>query len=137
MSFECDASDFVSVSTLAWTVYKSCKDAPESFNNISLEVLSLHAVLKEGEEVLTVQSYPLDQKSRLDTVLGGCHSVLEDLRKLVEKYESLGTQTRRSKCSPRFCPSIRRLRKDAIIKGAERESPLHTILCTSENVAIR
>jgi hypothetical protein len=96
MSVGCSPGDFVSVSALAWTVYKSCKDAPESFSNISLEVLSLHAVLKEGDEVLTAQSFSLDRKSRLDTVLNGCSGVLEDLRTLVEKYESLGTQTRRT-----------------------------------------
>jgi len=42
---------------LAWTVYKSCRDAPESFNNISVEVLSLHALLKEVEE--TISDHPL------------------------------------------------------------------------------
>lgn len=96
MELDYSSGDFVGVSTLAWTVYKSCKEAPESFNNISLEVLSLHAVLKEGDEVLTLQSFSVDQKSRLDMVLSGCHSVLHDLRKLVQKYESLGSQTRRT-----------------------------------------
>ncbi|KAK0513111.1 hypothetical protein JMJ35_004097 [Cladonia borealis] len=62
--------DFVAVSTLAWNVYKSCKAAPGSFINISNEVLSLYAVLKEADET--------------------------DLQALVDKYESLGTQSKRT-----------------------------------------
>jgi hypothetical protein len=49
MNFGCSLGDFVTVGQLAWNVYKSCKEAPDSFANISNEVLSLHIVLKEVE----------------------------------------------------------------------------------------
>jgi hypothetical protein len=55
MSFGFSIGDFVAVGNLAWQVWKSCKDAPESFRNVSQEVLSLHAVLKEIEELLEGQ----------------------------------------------------------------------------------
>ena len=73
----------MTVDALAWKVYKSCKDAPDSFKNISNEVLSLHAVLKEAEEVLAQQSFSPNQQVRLGTVLKGCHAVLEDLQSVV------------------------------------------------------
>ncbi|KAI4270506.1 MAG: hypothetical protein LQ337_006637 [Flavoplaca oasis] len=47
MSLGYSVGDFVLLGQLAWKVYKSCKGAPESFVNISYEVLSLHAVVKE------------------------------------------------------------------------------------------
>ena len=57
MSFGYGVGDFIAIGALAWNIYKSCKGAPESFGNISFEVLSLHAVLKEAEE--TVFARPL------------------------------------------------------------------------------
>jgi hypothetical protein len=46
MSFGYSVGDILDVSTLAWSVYKSCKAAPESFGHVASEVLSLQAVLK-------------------------------------------------------------------------------------------
>ncbi|KAG8526459.1 uncharacterized protein KY384_000052 [Bacidia gigantensis] len=88
--------DFVAVGTLAWNVYKSCKGAPESFGNISGEVLSLHAVIKEAEETVFAQPLSQDRQHRLQTVKEGCNDVLVDLDKIVKKYESLGTQSKRT-----------------------------------------
>jgi hypothetical protein len=53
MSFGFGVSDFVALGTLAWQVYRSCRDAPENFGNVSQDVLSLHAVLREVEEDLS------------------------------------------------------------------------------------
>lgn len=88
--------DFVAVGTLAWNVFKSCKAAPESFGNISVEVLSLHAVLKEGEETLFVRPLPPARAERLSVIKDGCDKVLVDLQSLVQKYQSLGTQSKRT-----------------------------------------
>jgi len=82
--------DFVSLGTLAWNLYNSCKEAPESFGKFSSEVLFLHFVLKEFEEVL---ARPLAPK--LEAAGERCHLVLKDLDKLVRKYQSLGTQQKR------------------------------------------
>jgi hypothetical protein len=96
MSFGYSVGDFIAVGTFAWKVYKSCKEAPESFGTISQEVLSLHAVLKEAEETVFTQSLPLDKQERLKAVGVGCYRVLEDLDNLVKKYQSLGTQGKRT-----------------------------------------
>jgi len=77
MSFGYSVGDFITVGQLAWTVYKSRRDAPESFNNISIEVLSLHALLKEVEE--TISDHPLpESKASLATITSGCQDVLQD-----------------------------------------------------------
>ncbi|KAK5094137.1 hypothetical protein LTR70_004291 [Exophiala xenobiotica] len=47
----------IAVGHLAWKLYKRCKTAPESFYNISQELQSLHAVLKECEEAFTGSNY--------------------------------------------------------------------------------
>jgi hypothetical protein len=88
--------DVIAVGTIAWNVYKSCRAAPESFSNISLEVLSLHAVLKEAEETVFKSPLPTESQERLTTVGDGCRGVLDDLQKLVDRYESLGTQSKRT-----------------------------------------
>ena len=88
--------DVVTVDNLAWNVYKSCRAAPESFSNISLEVLSLYAVLKEAEETVFKRPLPPQSQARLKTVGDGCWSVLGDLQDLVDEYQSLRTQSKRT-----------------------------------------
>ncbi|XMA13413.1 hypothetical protein WAI453_006204 [Rhynchosporium graminicola] len=96
MSFGFGVGDFLAVGKLAWAVYKSCKDAPESFSNMSTEVLLLHAVLKEVEEALADEPLTESKKLNLATIGSGCHSVLSDLQILLTKYESMGPQSRRT-----------------------------------------
>ena len=88
--------DFVAVGTLAWDVYKSCRAAPGSFNNISIEVLSLHAVLKEADETIFRSPLSPESQARLEIIGDGCQRVLGDLQALVDKYERLGTQSKRT-----------------------------------------
>jgi hypothetical protein len=61
MSFGYSVSDFIAVGTLAWSVYKSCKEAPNSFNNIHNEVQSLQIVLRAFGDTLEGKSLPPDQ----------------------------------------------------------------------------
>jgi hypothetical protein len=96
MSFGFSVSDFITVGQLAWDVYKSCRDAPDSFSNISLEVLSLHAVLKSVEENLVDQALSESRRANLETISSGCQKALHDLQALVDKYESLGTKSKRT-----------------------------------------
>src|SRR5579862_6858515 len=96
MSFGYSVGDIIVLGQLAWKAYKSCKDAPESFQNISREVLSLHALIKEMEEILAAQTLSSSRQARLKTIGDGCCSVLEELQSLVDKYESLGTQSKRT-----------------------------------------
>jgi hypothetical protein len=97
MSFGYSTSEIVALGQLSWKVYKSCRDAPESFKNVSQEALSLHALLLELGENLSAQtlSSPTRQ-ARLKTIGDGCRDVLEELQTLVHKYESLGTQSKRT-----------------------------------------
>jgi hypothetical protein len=96
MSFGFSVGDFIAVGNLAWQVWKSCKAAPESFKNISQEILSLHAVLKEFEEVLEDHPVAASKEPRLAAITKGCQDVLQDLQALVRKYESLGLQAKRT-----------------------------------------
>ena len=96
MSFGYGVGDVIAVGHLAWTAYKGCRDAPGSFKNISQEVLSLHAVLKEVEECLSGQSLSISRQSRLKVVTDGCGSVLRDLQALVDKYRTLDTKSKRT-----------------------------------------
>ena len=87
--------DFVAIGTLAWNVYNSCKAAPESFGNISSEVLSFHAVIKETEETIFREPLSDDRLARLKVISDGCESVLKDLDTLLKKHEKLGTPSKR------------------------------------------
>jgi hypothetical protein len=96
MSFGYSVGDFIALGTLTWRVYKSCKEASEAFQDISLEVLSLFAVLKEAEETVFAQPLSPAKQERLQTVGDGCYRVLTDLDNLCKKYQSLGTQSKRT-----------------------------------------
>lgn len=96
MSFGYGVGDCLAVATLAWQVYKSCRDAPESFSNIQVEVLSLHAVLKEVEETLPDQQLTASRQHSLSTISQGCECVLKELQALIDKYESLSSKSKRT-----------------------------------------
>lgn len=86
--------DFIAVGKLAWTVYKAYRGAPDSFNNISSEILSLHALLKEIEESVLLQPMGAAQKARLKAIYDGCNDVLRDLQALIGRYESLSIKNK-------------------------------------------
>lgn len=88
--------DFIAISTIVWRVYKSTKGAPEAFQNIHLEVLSLKAVVEEVEETIFKAPSKSQKQARLETITDGCTSVLADLEALVIKYNGLGTQSKRT-----------------------------------------
>lgn len=96
MSFGFSVGDFATLGTLAWKIYKSCKEAPESFRNISEEVTSLHLVLKELEEIYSDATLSAGQQSRLKKIADGCCTVLEDLQRILDRYNSLGTNSKRT-----------------------------------------
>lgn len=89
-------SDFVALGQLAWKIYKSCKDAPEGFKNVTQEVLSLHAVLKEVEETYSDANMSVARQARLKIVRDGCGAALEDPQGILDKCNSLGTGTKRT-----------------------------------------
>ena len=94
VGFGYGVGDFIALGTLTWNVYKSCKGAPNAFGDISSEVLSLQAVLKEAEETIFAQPLTPEKQERLKVVGDGCHGVLTE--KLCKKYQSLGTQSKRT-----------------------------------------
>ncbi|KAI0426266.1 hypothetical protein F5Y09DRAFT_351415 [Xylaria sp. FL1042] len=75
MSFGVSFGDVVLASTLAWRVYKACKDSDESFRRLSGEVASLHFVLKETEDYLG-EFYDLDVSLSNVTLLTAFNSSL-------------------------------------------------------------
>ncbi|KAI0449109.1 hypothetical protein F5B21DRAFT_495495 [Xylaria acuta] len=98
MSFGVSFGDLVLASTLAWRVYKACKESGENFQRLSSEVASLHVVLKETEDYLSEEVRDLDisRVNRLRILTDGCHDTLKDLEKLIRSYENLGTQAQRA-----------------------------------------
>ena len=96
MSFGCSVADFLAVGQLCWKVYKKCKDSPGNYLDLAREVGALHNVVKETEELLSQQALTTKEKNKLLTCRQGCESVLKDLNGLLVKYESLGTNARRT-----------------------------------------
>ncbi len=96
MSFGFSVGDFVAVGNLCWTVYKRCKDSSGNYKELSNEVGALHNVIKETEELLSQQQLSPEQKSKLDLSRSGCEGILQDLDKLLAKYEGLGTKSQRT-----------------------------------------
>lgn len=94
MSLGFSASDVLLCVQLAHKVWKGCRDAPADFRAVSTEVASLHLVLNEARE--TAHDLSGSKGEDLRGLINGCNSVLEDLEELLQKYKSLGTQSRRT-----------------------------------------
>jgi uncharacterized protein YpbB len=89
--------DVITVATLAWNVYKMCKDSPGVYKTVSSEVSSLHIVLKETEDIITEEAArDAYAAAQLKQISMGCKEVLVDLQGLLDKYNSLGTQAQRT-----------------------------------------
>lgn len=99
MSFGIGVGDVVVVSTLAWRMYRACKDSLNDFRNISSEVLSLHVILKELQDNASDEILNGQQQAQLDVLGSGCNDVLKDLDSLLKKYQSLGLKSQRSNVS--------------------------------------
>lgn len=95
MSFGFSVSDVVTLSRFAWELYVNCKGSSENFRNISLEVLSLHAVLKEFGDDLNGHTLQPSRQVGLERVAEGCQAVLKDLEHLLDKYKGLRTRRER------------------------------------------
>ena len=96
MSFGFGVGDFLAVGHLCWKVYKKCKDSSGNYAELSTEVGALHNVIKETEELLSQQGLTNEQGVKLMACRQGCEDVLGDLNELLIKYESLGTNSRRT-----------------------------------------
>ena len=96
MSFGFGVGDFFVVGGLCWEIYKKCKDSSANYTQLSGEVRALYTALKETEEVIQQEDLTLQQQNKLCTCRQGCEAVLQDLDKLLIKYESLGTRSKRT-----------------------------------------
>ncbi|KAI0871079.1 hypothetical protein GGS24DRAFT_510150 [Hypoxylon argillaceum] len=97
MSFGVSFGDIVLASSLAWRVYKACKDSGESFQRLSGDVASLHVVLKETEDYLgEFSNLDTSRVNRLQILTDGCCHTLRDMEKLLRSYDNLGTQVQRT-----------------------------------------
>ncbi|KAF8538408.1 hypothetical protein BDD12DRAFT_806160 [Trichophaea hybrida] len=88
--------DIITVTRLAWDVYKSCKEAPQHFLEVSGEVSRLHIVLKETDDVVTSLKEGLDssKEAQLRGLAMGCQEVLTDLEQLLSRFKRLGSRSR-------------------------------------------
>jgi hypothetical protein len=84
------------VGELAWNIYKSYKNAPTSFDNLSSEVLSLHAVIKEAGELLSASTFRSTSQGRLDVIMTGSRGVLTDLQLLLDRHQRVGSKARQT-----------------------------------------
>src|SRR6266536_1299291 len=97
MSFSIGATDLITIASLAWNLYITCKESSDEFRRISHEVASLHIVLRETEEYLAeTKGLSPTRDAKLGFLIDGVKEVLQDLQSMIDGYESLGTQAQRT-----------------------------------------
>ena len=94
MSFGGSVSDVLVCYQLAQKVWKGCREAPNGFKAVCTEVASLHLVLNEARE--TAHDLSASKEEDLRQLINGCKSVLQELEELLQRYKSLGTQSKRT-----------------------------------------
>ncbi|GAB7350087.1 hypothetical protein MBLNU459_g0754t1 [Dothideomycetes sp. NU459] len=100
MSFGIGIGDIITISTLAWETFTALKSAPEEFEGIKMEVLSLSMTLQTlSEEAQTPYSIlrraTPQKKENLRVLLQNTTNGLSELRSLVGKCSSLDKPERR------------------------------------------
>lgn len=96
MSFGFSVSDIITCSKLALSAYNALKDAPDEFQGLRLEVLSLNTTLRAlAEEANSPTSIILlaspQRQESLGVLLNNCTRGLKQLELLLSKYPSLGS----------------------------------------------
>jgi hypothetical protein len=120
LSFGYSVGDFNAISTHAWTLYESCKVAPESFDNIASDLLAFHALLQNAEKITFAAPLPVAQQQQLKTIGDGCKDVLEELSKIVQKYETLGTDNKNTWQQMKwYCNDIAEIRLRLLSSGGD------------------
>lgn len=77
-------------------MYKRCKESSGEFKHLTTEVSCLHSILKEALRLLSEQTLDGDQLLRLDPLKQGTLDLVQELETRLNRYESLGTQSRRT-----------------------------------------
>lgn len=95
MSFGFSVSDFVALGNLTFQLYKSIKDAPGEFREISRELGSFHIVTHEMQDQAQEESSLLNRRGtgREQELLSLCanmHGSLNELDVLFKKYQNMG-----------------------------------------------
>ncbi|KAF8243379.1 hypothetical protein K440DRAFT_613179 [Wilcoxina mikolae CBS 423.85] len=131
MSFGGSTGDIIILAQQAWTIYKSCKDAAKDFQDISGEVSCLHIVLKETDELVADLGGELsaERKIHLDSLTAGCRNVLADLDALLQKFNSLGSHSKRTFDRLRWSQDKVSALRDRIVS--------HTVLLTAFNTNVQ
>lgn len=97
MNFGIGIGDIVIVSSLAWKLYKAFKDSGDGFKQVSADLMSLHAVLRETEDYMQEHSdMDTSRQHRLQIIIDGCKPALGELEAIFIRYDNLGTQAQRA-----------------------------------------
>lgn len=92
MSFGFSVGDFLTLSTLAWDVYSSCKDSSREFKDLAGQVNSLYFILQSTAEHLLNHPPETKEAAELAGITTRCHDSLTEINCLLRRHSSLGTQ---------------------------------------------
>ncbi|OJJ29656.1 hypothetical protein ASPWEDRAFT_143525, partial [Aspergillus wentii DTO 134E9] len=90
MSFGYGIGDFLAVLKLANDVRKRFFNAPAQFKAISEDIKSLSNVLRDIDDIEPNNGLNKAQKDRLNEISQGCHTVLQDLEGMLDRYQDIG-----------------------------------------------
>jgi hypothetical protein len=90
MSFGYAFGDIIAIFRLAWNVYKSYKDTPKDFQDISSEASNLHVFLKKPDELISGECLKPEMQLRLLEL----DAVVNNFRSLEFKFKSKRTFNR-------------------------------------------
>ncbi|KAL9048784.1 MAG: hypothetical protein Q9162_007550 [Coniocarpon cinnabarinum] len=82
-------------SALAWKLYKSCRDSPGQYKELSHDTKQLANILREIDDMMEDDPHVGLKRSDFVGSIQSCNALLLDLRVCLDKYKSLGTQQRR------------------------------------------
>jgi DNA-binding FrmR family transcriptional regulator len=81
------------IPTMAWKIYKACKDSSDEFRRVAGQVQSLHTALLETQEYLDDGDFQINstRKEQLTNLQRSIMETLMELQALLDKYESMST----------------------------------------------
>jgi hypothetical protein len=103
MSFGFAIGDFLVVTKLAWDVVQNSRKACGVHDSLTHDVTCLHVVLRRLEVDIQTSTSPIHRmnkndgrRNELNMIIGGCNRVLKVLDQVLQKYNGLSNETRRT-----------------------------------------
>jgi len=134
MSFGISIGDILKLCEIAGRVYKNCRDCSGEYKALTSQARALSNLLEDIQD--KYDKIPENKQQQLINAYEPCIEVLEELDKLVLRYNGLDTKSKRAWDRLKYDPEITRNLRERLIASVSMLNSFYTTLIHDSQVLI-